>query len=394
MVAKVDVAEIFSEMRARTGLIASVVASLTLLAAAVTAFLYRQAHAAEIIRFNAYNRSLIEASLDPLVTISVEGKITDVNAATEQVTGCARGELIGADFSSYFTAPEQARAGYQQVFSAGFVRDYPLAIRHTSGRVTEVLYNASIYKDEQGRVLGVFAAARDITERKRDEELHEQIARVMRHDLRTPACNAINIARMLREEASLTEAQRHNLLCLFEQSGQNMLDTLNGSLDLYKIETGQYQLEPETFDCLAMVLEISGASTTSAWAADRRQEVLLSGQLPGPDSRCLCLGRPELLRTVLQNLLRNALEASPPGAAVVVDVSSDKDCRIEIRNKGVVPVEMRERFFDKYATLGKASGTGLGTYSAKMMVEAQGGGISMRTSDENNETVVTLRLPC
>jgi signal transduction histidine kinase len=100
-----------------------------------------------------------------------------------------------------------------------------------------------------------------------------------------------------------------------------------------------------------MVLEISGASTTSAWAADRRQEVLLSGQLPGPDSRCVCLGRPELLRTVLQNLLRNALEASPPGAAVVVDVSSDKDCRIEIRNKGVVPVEMRERFFDKYATV-------------------------------------------
>lgn len=169
MVAKVDQAEIFAEVRSRTSLIALVVGSLILLAAAVTAAIYRQENAAEVIRLNAYNRSLIEASPDPLVTISVEGKITDVNAATEQVTGRARGELIGTDFSNYFTAPEQARAGYRQVFSEGFVRDYPLAIRHRNGRVTEVLYNASVYKNEQGRVLGVFAAARDITQRKQAE---------------------------------------------------------------------------------------------------------------------------------------------------------------------------------------------------------------------------------
>ena len=111
-----------------------------------------------------YARSLLEASLDPLVTISPEGKITDVNAATEQVTGVARGELIGTDFSDYFTEPEQARAGYQQVFAEGLVRDYPFAIRHVSGTVTEVLYNATLYRDESGRVVGVFAAARDVTE--------------------------------------------------------------------------------------------------------------------------------------------------------------------------------------------------------------------------------------
>lgn len=169
MVAKVDKAEIFAEARSRTGLIALFVGSLILLAAAVTAFLYRQEHAAEVVRFNAYNRSLIEASPDPLVTISSEGKITDVNVALVQTTGVPRGQIIGTDFSNYFTEPDKARAGYRQVFSEGFVRDYPLAIRHTSGRVTEVLYNASIYKDEQGRVLGVFAAARDITESQRTE---------------------------------------------------------------------------------------------------------------------------------------------------------------------------------------------------------------------------------
>ncbi|EDY17902.1 putative PAS/PAC sensor protein [Chthoniobacter flavus Ellin428] len=113
-----------------------------------------------------YARSLIEASLDPLVTISPEGKITDVNEASVQVTGVAREKLVGTDFSDYFTEPDKAREGYQQVFSQGFVRDYPLAIRHTSGRITDVLYNASVYKDDKGNVLGVFAAARDVTAQK------------------------------------------------------------------------------------------------------------------------------------------------------------------------------------------------------------------------------------
>ena len=116
-----------------------------------------------------YTRSLIEASLDPLVTISREGKITDVNVATEIVTGIARERLIGTDFSNYFTEPEKAREGYQQAFAEGTVRDYPLAIRSMSGKVTEVLYNASVFRNEAGEVEGVFAAARDVTERNRGE---------------------------------------------------------------------------------------------------------------------------------------------------------------------------------------------------------------------------------
>jgi PAS domain S-box-containing protein len=117
-----------------------------------------------------YARSLIEASLDPFVTINAEGKITDVNEATEEVTGISRDELIGSDFSSYFTEPEKADAGYRQVFTDGFVRDYPLAIRHKSGRVTDVLYHATLFKNDLGEIQGVFAAARDITERKQAEE--------------------------------------------------------------------------------------------------------------------------------------------------------------------------------------------------------------------------------
>ena len=118
----------------------------------------------ELRTTSLYARSLIEASLDPLVTISPEGKVTDVNEATIKVTGLAREKLIGTDFSDYFTEPAKAREGYRTVFGKGYVTDYPLTIRHTSGKLIEVLYNASVYKDEAGKVLGVFAAARDITE--------------------------------------------------------------------------------------------------------------------------------------------------------------------------------------------------------------------------------------
>ncbi|MDO8687577.1 MAG: PAS domain S-box protein, partial [Dehalococcoidales bacterium] len=120
---------------------------------------------AELRTASLYARTLIEANLDPLVTISPEGKVTDVNKATEQVTGLTRDKLIGTDFSSYFTEPDKADAGYKKVLSQGSVKDYPLTLRHVSGRTIDVLYNAAVYRNEAGEVQGVFAAARDITER-------------------------------------------------------------------------------------------------------------------------------------------------------------------------------------------------------------------------------------
>jgi PAS domain S-box-containing protein len=124
----------------------------------------------EVRAASLYARSLIEASLDPLVTISPDGKITDVNEATEVATGIPRRQLVGSDFSDYFTEPELARDGYRKVLAEGLVRDYPLTIRHVSGRTIDVLYNAVVYKNDAGNVQGVFAAARDVTERKRAEE--------------------------------------------------------------------------------------------------------------------------------------------------------------------------------------------------------------------------------
>jgi PAS domain S-box-containing protein len=119
---------------------------------------------------NNYARSLIEASLDPLVTISAEGKITDVNEASVKVTGIPRENLIDTDFTNYFTDPEKAQEGYLQVFEKGFVTNYPLTIKKKNGDLTDVLYNASVYKNDKGNVLGVFASARDVTEQKKSSQ--------------------------------------------------------------------------------------------------------------------------------------------------------------------------------------------------------------------------------
>lgn len=175
-------------------------------------------------RASLYARSLIEASLDPLATISREGKITDVNRATEAVTGRSRTELIGSDFSDYFTEPDSARAGYRHVFSEGRVVDYPLAIRHASGAITEVLYNATVYRDESGEVEGVFAAARDVTEynkavnalRESEERFHtvfdQSPVSILIHDKNTGAIlNANRTAWRSYGLDSLEALQTHDI---------------------------------------------------------------------------------------------------------------------------------------------------------------------------------------
>lgn len=168
-------------------------------------------------RASAYHRTLIEASPDPLVTIGPDGRITDVNSATEAVTGYARGALIGTDFSDYFTEPEQARAGYQRVFRDGSVRDYPLEIQHRNGHTTPVLYNAAVYRDEAGAVAGVFAAARDVTEQRRAEK-------ELRHS-----------------EANLKEAERIALLGTWQLDLTT--NVLTWSDEIYRI----FELDPVNF---------------------------------------------------------------------------------------------------------------------------------------------------
>jgi len=167
----------------------------------------------DLHRASLYSRTLIEASLDPLVTISSEGKVMDVNKATEEITGISRHRLIGTDFSDYFTEPEKARAGYKKAFAEGSVRDYPLAIRHITGRATDVLYNATVYKNEFGEIQGIFAAARDVTELKKAEkdlrEAHstlEERVQIRTAELKAEVTARKKIAETLRDSQSRLSA--------------------------------------------------------------------------------------------------------------------------------------------------------------------------------------------
>jgi PAS domain S-box-containing protein len=196
---------------------------------------------------NIYNRSLIETSPDPLVTIGPDGKITDVNNATEAVTGYSRYELIGTDFSDYFTEPERAKKGYQHVFLKGLVKDYPLEIQHKNGNITQVLYNASVYKDESGNVIGVFAAARDIAELKKAEKAlkkaHDNLERLVEE--RTIQ---LEIAyRSLKEnEKSLSEAQK--MAHIGNWDWDLVTDKVHWSDELYSIFGRDPQKSPAGYE--------------------------------------------------------------------------------------------------------------------------------------------------
>lgn len=174
IVTKIDLAEAFAPWHFRAGLILALIFGVILITSAIVrAAWLRQ------IKFSHYTRSLIEAGLDPLVTINSSGKITDLNAATEIITGRTRSELLGSDFCNYFTIPTNARIGYEQAFREGSVRDYPLELRHRNGKITPVLYNATVYRNQSGKIAGVFAAARDISERKLAEEKINYLASIV-----------------------------------------------------------------------------------------------------------------------------------------------------------------------------------------------------------------------
>ena len=153
----------------------------------------KEKRAAELILAN-YSRSLIEASLDPLFTINLKGKITDLNHASEIITGLTREQLIGTDFFDYYTDPQKARKVYQEVFAKGFVINYPLTIR--DGKLTDVLFNGSVYKDDLGEVIGVVVVARDITEQKRisteliEAKVFAELATLIAEEAKVKAENA------------------------------------------------------------------------------------------------------------------------------------------------------------------------------------------------------------
>jgi PAS domain S-box-containing protein len=343
-----------------------------------------------------YARSLIEASLDPLVTISPDGKITDVNEASVQATGVPRERLIGRDFSDYFTEPDKARDGYQQVFSQGFVRDYPLAIRHVSGRVTDVLYNASVYKDAKGRVLGVFAAARDVTERRRYEKSLQEASRMkseflanMSHELRTPLNGIIGFSEFVIDgkPGPLNPKQKEYLGDILN-NGRHLLQLINDVLDLSKVEAGKMEFNPEVFAPARAIEEVCAVAKA---LAQKKRIILRQDVSPALENVVL---DQQKFKQVLYNLLSNAVKFTDDGGSVEISAHPHTQNRfiVSVRDTGIgIKQSDLPRLFREFEQLDagaarKYEGTGLGLAITKKIVEFQKGYITVESEPRKGST--------
>ena len=221
--------------------------------------------------------------------------------------------------------------------------------------------------------------------------LREDVGNIMRHDLKGPLNSIIALPQIIMQEKSLDPEQLASLK-IVQESGYRMLSMINLSLDLFKMERGIYSLQPVAVDILKVMKGIFDAAQSVAKAKSTFLQVLIRGSPPNEEDRFFVLGEELLCYSLLSNLVKNAVEASPEGETISVLLEDREEPAIRIHNQGTVPMDIRERFFEKYATSGKSGGTGLGTYSAKLIAETQGGSINLASSDEQG-TTVTVRLP-
>ncbi|MBI1785634.1 PAS domain S-box protein [Candidatus Sumerlaeota bacterium] len=365
-----------------------------------------------LLHANAYNRSLIEASIDPLVTIGSDGRILDVNGATENITGIPRDMLVGTDFSEYFTSPDQARTGYQQAFREGLVRDFPLELRRLDGHVTSVLYNASVYRDAEGHVIGVLAVARDISERKRAEaelnaarQVVEAASRAkseflanMSHELRTPLNAIIGFSEVLQDLTfgPLNPKQTHYVQNVLT-AGQHLLSLINDILDLSKIEAGKTTVEPITF-AIKPVL-----ANSLVLVKERAMRGGLTLALEVPDD-LMAVADERMFKQILFNLLSNAVKFTPHGGQIVVsaqrtELAKGGDLSVSVADTGIgIKLEDQSRLFTEFEQLDSGydrmhQGTGLGLALTRKFVELHGGRIWMESPGEGKGSTFRFTLP-
>ena len=340
-----------------------------------------------------YTRSLIEANIDAIMTTDPAGIITDVNRQMEKLTNCTRDELIGAPFKNYFTDPDRAEAAIKLVLSEKSVTDYELTARARDGKLTVVSYNATTFYDRNRTLQGVFAAARDVTERKRFELELQQAKAVaesasrtksdflasMSHEIRTPMNAIMGIANLLAK--TLLSAEQDKYVQIFRRAGDNLLNLINDILDLSKVEASQLELERIGFslhDDLDKVMEM-----IAAHGAEKGLQLVCE---LAPDVPNELTGDPTRLRQVLLNLLGNAIKFTEIGQ-VSLRVSMDGNAavptaiRFTISDSGIgIPASRLNGVFERFtqadsSTTRRFGGSGLGLTICKRLVELMGGRI-------------------
>ena len=365
-----------------------------------------------------YSLSLIEASRDPLFTICPQGKITDTNEASVRVTGILRDKIIGSDFFDYFTEPQDARKAYQEVFDKGFIADYPLIIKEYEAKLTEVLLNGSVYKDEEGEVLGVVVVARDITDQKRIEketvearifaELATEIAEEaksnaenatiiaenavkakqqflsnMSHEIRTPMNAIIGFTKVvLKTDLS---AKQKEYLTAIKLSGDALIVLINDILDLAKVDAGKMVFEKTPFK-----LKSSISSMLHLFETKTQEKNLKLVQNYDNNIPTVLVGDSIRLHQIILNLVSNAVKFTNTGNITVgVHMLHEDNEQVILEfaftDTGIgIPKSKIKSIFENFQQASSGTsrlygGTGLGLAIVKQLVEQQGGKIWVKS---------------
>jgi PAS domain S-box-containing protein len=355
-----------------------------------------------------YSRSLIEASIDPLVTINADGKITDVNSATENATGISRKDMIGTDFSDYFTEPDKAKIVYQEVFEQGKVVDYPITIRHSSNKLIDVLYNASVYHNDQGNILGVFASARDITVVKKiqeeiklkNEELEKLNAEkdkffsIISHDLRSPFQALLGFSSMNPDELlSLPLEKIQKIALAMRTSADKLYNLLDNLLEWSQLQRGTISFKPYRIRLGEVIKEIV---TIIRDAADKKM-IVINWDIPAD---LTVMADEKMFESLMRNLVFNAVKFTHKGGSITISAKQveGNQVRISVKDNGI---GMNQQMIDDIFTLdvkttrpgteGEPS-TGLGLILCKEFIEKHGGKIWVE-SEEGKGSTFSFSLP-
>ncbi len=349
-----------------------------------------------------YTRSLIESNIDALMTTDPHGIITDVNKQMEALTDCTRDELIGAPFKNYFTDPDRAEAAIKLVLSEKKVTDYELTAQARDGKKTVVSYNATTFYDRDRRLQGVFAAARDVTERKRFElalqetnvELESAKSAAekanlaksdflssMSHELRSPLNAILGFAQLLESTAPLPTASQKESITQILQAGWHLLKLINEVLDLAVVESGKVSLSPEPVSLAEVISECQAMMEPQA------QQRGISMTFPQFNLPCFVHADRTRVKQVLINLLSNAIKYNRPQGTVEVicKATSPETIRISVKDTGAgLPPEKLAQLFQSFNRLGQEvrgeEGTGIGLVVSKRLVELMGGVIGVEST--------------
>jgi PAS domain S-box-containing protein len=349
-----------------------------------------------------YTRSLIESNIDALMTTDPLGIISDVNKQMEALTGCTRDELIGAPFKDYFTDPERAEAGIKLVLREKKVNDYELTACARDGKKTVVSYNATTFYNRDRKLQGVFAAAREVTERKRFEQaLLETNVKLesaksaaekanlaksdflssMSHELRTPLNAILGFAQLMESASPLPTVSQRNNIAQILQGGWYLLKLINEVLDLAGIESGKLSLSLESVVLSDILCECQAMMEPQALAHGIRMT------FPWFDNPIFVRADRTRLKQVVINLVSNAIKYNKEQGTVIVDCTeiAPKRLRISVRDTGKgLPPEKLAQLFQPFNRLGQeasgVTGTGIGLVVTKRLAELMEGALGVEST--------------